>query len=58
MFTIDKVNYYGLEKKKKKKKRGKRGEENIDVQTKQSLSYGQVGELYGLLYKRLKSNFY
>ena len=57
MFTIDKVNYCGLEKKKRKKK-GNRGEENVNVQTKRSLSYGQVGELYGLLYKRLKSNFY
>ena len=33
LFTVNKVNYCGLEK---KKKRGKRGEENVDVQTKQS----------------------
>ena len=38
LFTVDKVNYCGLEKKKRKKKRGKRGEENIDVQTKRSLT--------------------
>ena len=35
LFTVDKVNYCGLEK-KKEKKRGKRGEENVDVQTKRS----------------------
>ena len=33
LFTVDKVNYCGL----KKKKNGKRGEENVDVQTKRSL---------------------
>ena len=38
LFTVDKVNYCGLGKKKRKKKRGKRGEENIDVQTKRSLT--------------------
>ena len=27
LFTVDKVNYCGLEKKKRKRKRGKRGEE-------------------------------
>ena len=31
LFTVDKVNYCGLEEKKKK-----RGEENVDVQTKRS----------------------
>ena len=35
LFTVDKVNYCGLEKKKEKKRR-KRGEENVDVQTKRS----------------------
>ena len=33
LFTIDKVNYCGLEK---KKRRGKRGEENVNVPTKRS----------------------
>ena len=33
LFTVNKVKYCGLEK---KKKRGKRGEEIVDVQTKQS----------------------
>ena len=35
LFIVDKVNYCGREG---KKKRGKRGEENVDVQTKQSLN--------------------
>ena len=38
LFTVDKVNYCGLEKEKRKKKRGKRGEENVDVQTKRSFT--------------------
>ena len=52
LFTVDKVNYCRLGK--KKKKRRKRGEENVDVQTKRSHSLKR--ELFGYMIKKLRLN--